>query len=176
MARYHGPDVPLDKRYSEKEVKKIHETINSIILSNPTDIALSCLDDIYSKNLLEFVTVLQDPQYQKIIKYVLKHRTIPSPFVQPKSKTFNMEENRKMLSESKKKLERIQYLIQTKVMDTTGVVNEKLDLDYINSIDLEKLDGYVKQQQIEFANKVDEFKKENQLTPEQLNRRFSTEI
>jgi hypothetical protein len=173
MAKCNGPDIPVEQRYSKQEVKEINKKINDTILTNATDRALSCLNDIYSQNLLEFVTVLQDPYSQKIINHASKHGIILSPFMQPKSKTFNAEENKKLLEEIKSNSERIQYLVKLNVIDKDGNVNDRLDLDYLNSIDVKKLEGYVKQRYIDFANKVDEFERENQLTQKQLDRRFT---
>jgi len=167
-------DIQKDKRYSAKEVKQIEKEINKVISdgSDESDLNLFFLADAYSHNLYEFVKIIQDPQSQRIINYASKHGSIPSPIRQPKSKIFNAREYDKISEELKNNLERIQYLIHSNVIDKKGNVNDKLDLDYINSIDVKKLEGYVKQQ-IDFANNVNELDRENQLTPEQANGLFN---
>lgn len=172
MARF-IPDVPEDKRYSKNEVEKIRDKIYEIIISDELKKVrhnILNIADTLQKELCEIVKKLQDPEIQKLINDVKQNGKITYT---PALKEDWLTELEEQADGTNKFYQNVKYLININIIDKEGNVNEKLDLNYINSVDYDKLDGYRKHLVSEHERKVQEFQRRNRLSAEDLHRPFT---
>jgi hypothetical protein len=176
MARY-IPKIPEDKRYSEKEMDEIRDKIRCFMEDKQKKSVESkvmfAASDLHGERTCEVVEFILDKRTQETINEIKTSGKLNSPFENYNSTEKWIKSYIDSSAVAESQAETLNKLMNMRILLLSdGKLNKKFDNEYFMSLDLEKIEGYRQHGINEHERKVDEFNRNNQLTPEQMNEKY----